>query len=296
MMEQYQKIRSELPSDTLLLFRLGDFYEMFFEDAKSGSAILNVALTKRGDVPMCGIPYHAASGYLSRILKAGRKAAICDQVEEARPGKLVRREVTQIISPGAHFDERLLHADKNNFIACVLGRKGVYGFSCADLTTGLFRCSTLSNLDELMAELERIRPSETIHQENDSACSTALKHCPTFSHACEGWMFDAETARHALLDHFQVKTLDGFGLGESAEAMSAAGALLQYLTQHLRRDVKHMAGLQCHRAEHHLAIDATSLRNLEILEPLRKDRTQAQSLFMESTIFVRGQDWQKLQR
>ena len=124
MMAQYRRIKSELPRDALLLFRLGDFYEMFFEDAQTGAQLLNVALTKRGVVPMCGIPYHAAPGYIGRLLKAGRKVAICDQVEEARPGQLVKREVTQIISPGTHFDERMLQAERNNYLAgvCAQGR------------------------------------------------------------------------------------------------------------------------------------------------------------------------------
>src|SRR5271169_6866492 len=119
MMAQYRRIKSELPKDALLLFRLGDFYEMFFEDAQAGAQLLNVALTKRGVVPMCGIPYHAMNGYISRLLKAGKKVAICDQVEEARPGQLVKREVTQILSPGTHFDERMLAAERNNFLAAV---------------------------------------------------------------------------------------------------------------------------------------------------------------------------------
>ena len=119
MMAQYRRIKSELPKDALLLFRLGDFYEMFFEDAQVGAQLLNVALTKRGAVPMCGIPFHAANAYIGRVLKAGRKVAICDQVEEARPGQLVKREVTQILSPGTHFDERLLTAERNNFLSAV---------------------------------------------------------------------------------------------------------------------------------------------------------------------------------
>jgi MutS-like protein len=115
MMAQYRRIKGELPRDALLLFRLGDFYEMFFEDATIGAQLLNVALTKRGVIPMCGIPFHAASNYIGRLLRAGRKVAICDQVEEARPGQLVNREVTQILSPGTHFDERILQAERNNF-------------------------------------------------------------------------------------------------------------------------------------------------------------------------------------
>src|SRR5580658_10882650 len=119
MLAQYRRIKGELPKDALLFFRLGDFYEMFFEDAQIGAQLLNVALTRRGEIPMCGIPFHAANGYIARLLKAGRKVAICDQLEEARPGKLVKRDVTQIISPGTHFDERLLAAERNNFLAAI---------------------------------------------------------------------------------------------------------------------------------------------------------------------------------
>src|ERR1700712_5425340 len=108
MMAQYRRIKGELPPEAILLFRLGDFYELFFEDAVAGSQLLNVALTKRGVIPMCGIPFHAASGYISKLLKAGKSVAICDQVEEAKPGQLVKRDVTQIITPGTHFDERML--------------------------------------------------------------------------------------------------------------------------------------------------------------------------------------------
>ena len=119
MMAQYRRIKGELPKDALLLFRLGDFYEMFFEDAQTGAQLLNLSLTARNGVPMCGLPHHAANNYIARILKAGRKVAICDQMEDARPGKLVKREVTQILSPGTHFDERMLVAERNNFLAAV---------------------------------------------------------------------------------------------------------------------------------------------------------------------------------
>src|SRR6476660_4625379 len=149
MMAQYRRIKGELPKDALLLFRLGDFYEMFFEDAQSGAQFLNVALTKRGVVPMCGIPFHAANAYIGRLLKAGRKVAICDQVEEARPGQLVKREVTQILSPGTHFDERLLAADRNNFLAAICQLGGLYGLAFADLTTGDFLVTEVSTEAEM---------------------------------------------------------------------------------------------------------------------------------------------------
>src|SRR5258706_2991853 len=127
MMAQYRRIKSELPRDALLLFRLGDFYELFFEDAQAGAEILNVTLTKRGVIPMCGIPYHSANMYIGRILKAGRKVAICDQVEEARPGQLVKREVTQILSPGTHFDERMLTSEKKKFLGAIHATGNNYG-------------------------------------------------------------------------------------------------------------------------------------------------------------------------
>src|SRR5882757_10962466 len=134
MMAQYRRIKGELPKDALLLFRLGDFYELFFEDAQIGAQLLNVALTKRGAIPMCGIPFHAANSYIGRILKAGRKVAICDQVEDARPGQLVKREVTQILSPGTHFDERLLAAERNNYLAAISASGKNYGLAVVDLT------------------------------------------------------------------------------------------------------------------------------------------------------------------
>src|SRR3954470_22455867 len=163
MMAQYRRIKGELPKDALLLFRLGDFYEMFFEDAQSGAGLLNVALTKRGVVPMCGIPFHAANAYIGRLLRAGRKVAICDQVEEARPGQLVKREVTQILSPGTHFDERMLAAERNNFLAAICLHHGVFGLALADLTTGDFKTTELEGDAELVGELQRLRPAEIIY-------------------------------------------------------------------------------------------------------------------------------------
>src|SRR5437773_8829003 len=153
MMAQYRHIKGDLPKDSLLLFRLGDFYDMFFEDAQAGAQLLNVALTKRGAVPMCGIPFHAANAYIGRLLRAGRKVAICDQMEEARPGQLVKREVTQILSPGTHFDERMLTAERNNFLAAVYPSRGSYGLALADLTTGDFLATEVESEAVLLSEL-----------------------------------------------------------------------------------------------------------------------------------------------
>src|SRR6478672_2885362 len=156
MMAQYRRIKSELPADALLLFRLGDFYEMFFEDAQVGAQLLNVALTKRGVTPMCGIPFHAAPAYIGRILRAGRKVAICDQVEDARPGQLVKREVTQILSPGTHFDERMLAAERNNFLAAIYPMQKLFGLALVDLTTGSFKTTEVEDQAALITELQRL--------------------------------------------------------------------------------------------------------------------------------------------
>ena len=160
MMAQYRRIKSELPPDALLFFRLGDFYEMFFEDAQAGAQLLNVALTHRGAIPMCGIPFHAANSYMTRLLKAGRKVAICDQVEEPRPGQLVKREVTQILSPGTHFDERLLKPERNNYLAAICPLEKVFGLALVDLTTGDYKVTELAGEAALRTELERMRPAE----------------------------------------------------------------------------------------------------------------------------------------
>src|SRR5216110_1757843 len=162
MMAQYRRIKAELPKDALLLFRLGDFYEMFFEDAQTGSQLLNLALTACNGVPMCGLPFHAANGYIARILKAGRKVAICDQTENAQPGRLINREVTQILSPGTHFDERMLVAERNNFVASVYPAGSTFGLAFVDFTTSDFKTTELEGETALLTELERLRPAEIV--------------------------------------------------------------------------------------------------------------------------------------
>ncbi len=175
MMAQYRRIKGELPRDALLLFRLGDFYEMFFEDAQTGAQILNLALTARNGVPMCGLPHHAANAYIGRLLKAGRKVAICDQLEDARPGKLVKREITQILSPGTHFDERMLVAERNNFLAAVCPRGKTFGLALVDLTTGDFLTTELDAEPALLTELERLRPAEIIYPGEAAALRDLLR-------------------------------------------------------------------------------------------------------------------------
>ena len=279
MMAQYHRIKGELPPDALLLFRLGDFYEMFFEDAQTGAQLLNVALTKRGVIPMCGIPHHAATNYIARILKAGRKVAICDQLEDARPGQLVKRAVTQILSPGTHFDERMLVAERNNFLAAVYPVGKTSGLALVDLTTGDFRTTELESEAALLAELERLRPAELVIPGEAATLRTLLQPAfPTLT-GYDDWVFAPETAQFTVRDHFKVASLDGFGLKDRAAAIGAAGAVLHYLTQHLRREVAHLTRLSFYLCSDYVILDATTLRNLEILAPLHADAPKPGSLY-----------------
>jgi DNA mismatch repair protein MutS len=279
MMAQYRRIKGELPKDALLLFRLGDFYELFFEDAQVGAQLLNVALTKRGVIPMCGIPFHAANGYIGRILKAGRKVAICDQIEEARPGQLVKREVTQILSPGTHFDERMLVAERNNFLVGVYVIGKTFGLALVDLTTGSFKVTEVTTQAALITELERLHPAEIIHPAEANSLAEMAKSTSAIPVSYEDWTFAPETAVFTLKEHFRVASLDGYGLKDRTAAIGAAGAVLHYLTQHLRRDVKHLTTLSFYQPGDFLVLDSITLRHLEILEPMHRDAPRNASLY-----------------
>jgi DNA mismatch repair protein MutS len=279
MMAQYRRIKGELPKDALLLFRLGDFYEMFFEDAQSGAQLLNLSLTARNGVPMCGLPHHAANGYIARILKAGRKVAICDQTEEATPGKLVNREVTQILSPGTHFDERMLVAERNNFLAAVCPSGKTFGLALVDLTTGDFLTTELENDLALLAELERLRPAEIIFPTESVSLRDSLHGAFQILSGYDDWTFAPETAFFTVRDHFKVASLDGFGLKDKTAAVGAAGGALHYLTQNLRRDVKHLTRISFYQRSDFLTLDYTTLRHLEILEPQHHDAPRNASLY-----------------
>ena len=279
MMVQYRQCKSQLPAGTILLFRLGDFYEMFFEDAQEAAGILNVALTKRGDTPMCGIPYHATGNYLSKLLKVGRKVAVCDQVETARPGQLVKREITQILSPGAHFDERMLEAERNNFLVAVSVSGGQFGMAAIDLTTGDFKVAELENENAMVAELERLNPGEVIYPEESQHMAGLLGPHVSVLNGYEGWVFAIETAEFTLKDHFKVAALDGFGLKGRTAAIGAAGGALHYVSQHLRRNVTHFTRLTFYEVADYLVLDAATLKHLEILEPLHREAAKPGTLY-----------------
>ncbi len=279
MMAQYHRLKGELPKGALLLFRLGDFYELFFDDAKVGADILNITLTKRGSTPMCGIPFHAVDNYIGKLLQVGCKVAMCEQTEEAVPGKLVNREVTQILSPGTHFDEQILAAERNNFLAAISRQGKAYGLAVIDLTTGDFRATEEESAGALQAELERLKPAEIVHPAQEKRIFEVIGSLRTVVNEHEDWVFAADSAEYTLRDHFGVQSLDGFGLKGRHAAIGAAGGALHYLVNTLRRDVSHLRPMTFYQNREFLTLDGTTLRNLEILEPLTRDAPNAACLY-----------------
>jgi len=290
LMKQYRETKAKYP-DAILFFRVGDFYEMFFEDAATASKILEIALTSRDkskedSVPLCGIPYHAASTYIAKLIRAGKSVAICDQVEDPRQAKgLVRREVVRVITPGTLIDPDLLASDENNYLAAVSVSKaggglpaGQAGLAFVDLSTGEFNLTQFDGAtaeEELFSELARLEPKEILVAESDlsrfevslgkqtPAHATAPRLC-RFADAA----FDPGTARRALLDHFHLLSLAGFDCEEIPIAVAAAGALLRYLQETQLTALGHLNPLKRYRKADHLVLDSTAQRNLELTRRL----------------------------
>jgi DNA mismatch repair protein MutS len=262
MMQQYRRLRGSIPPDTLLLFRLGDFYELFFEDAKEASGLLNVALTKRNGVPMCGMPYHAAQTYIARLIKAGRRVAICDQTSEPQPGKIVSRDITQIISAGTISDLDLLEAKRANYLGAVYADSGIFGFAYADLTTGEFRLTELQDRQSLLDELARVSPSELLVSSEQKDQLGQIDRALDY----DSYAFLPEQAIFTLCEHFKTKSLDGFGCGEMSRAVAAAGAIVHYLKHQLRRNIDHLRSLRCDAPVDYVMLDAATQTNLELVE------------------------------
>src|SRR5208337_4000661 len=233
LMRQYSAIKERHPN-ALLLFRLGDFYELFFEDAAVASKELQITLTSRNKekgvaIPMCGVPYHAAEGYIAKLIRRGYRVAICDQMEDPRLAKkLVKREVTRVVTPGTAIDSQMLEPRENNYLAAVAERDGNVGVAFVDLSTGDFRATEFSgpeSLARLQEELERMRPREllvasrpTSPADARSAPLASLTQTPL-----EDWVFAEEYGARLLRDHFRVATLAGYGLEGRRLAVAAAG-------------------------------------------------------------------------
>jgi DNA mismatch repair protein MutS len=274
MMQQYQSIRRTLPEGTLLFFRLGDFYELFFEDAKIAAPILNVALTKRHGMPMCGVPFHAADGYIGRLIKAGLRVAICDQTSEPQPGRIVERQVSQIISPGTVSDLQLLESRQNNFLAAVgrqtsgsakrasgAGLKLLFGLAFLDISTGEFRVTEVNSFNALEDELARFNPSEILVPDSDPELMGKIPRASSY----DGYTFELDQASYLLREQFCVQSLDGFGCAEMPFAIGAAGAIVHYLRHQLRRRTSHIRSLGVYLSDQHVALDVATQQNLDLI-------------------------------
>ena len=280
LMQQYREIKSR-HRDAILFFRMGDFYEMFFDDAEVAARVLNITLTARGDgVPLAGVPVKAAADYLRQLIAAGHRVAICEQVEDPKLAKgIVRREVVETITPGAVLEESCLPGVRNNFLVAVCAASGPIGESAnrliaqspntgiaaIDLSTGEFLLETVP-ADELAESVARYGPAEVAHAADlELRLEDGVLRTPR-----ERWEFDPELARTELARRFQLASLDGLGLGpEDAPAVGAAGALLRYIQELQPGGMPHLQRPTVRRSEGHLWVDEMTRRNLELVEPLR---------------------------
>ena len=274
MMRQYRAAKNEIPPDAILLFRLGDFYEMFFEDAQKASAILDLTLTRRQGVPMCGFPYHALDSQLPRLVAAGVKAAIAEQMEDPRFATgLVKRQITRIITPGTVIDSSVLNPQRNNFLTALLPNRNGYALASLDISTGSFQVTELEDVDQLLTELARLGARECLIPARQAAAwardgGRPEPRNPLLWTELEDYRFSVEAAEELLKKHFNVLTLDGMGLRDRPCAVGAAGAVLSYAIENLRQDARHVSELEFYYLGDTMVLDSISQRNLELVEPL----------------------------
>ena len=272
-MRQYMDAKRSLAKDTLLMFRMGDFYEMFFEDAKIASSLMNVVLTSRAGAPLCGVPYKAVRLYIPKLLAAGYKVALADQLEDARFAKgLVKRDITEVITPGTLMEDSMLDDRRSNYLAAILPSKGRWGLATLELTTGEFRLAEIAP-ESLDAELTRLKPAETLVPASVLErwqLEGFPKEVPRNLNwtSLEDWHFDIEVCRKDMLRHFQVASLDGFGCRGYETAIGAAGAILHYACTNLRKDAANITRISAYQPEDCLVLDRISQRNLELVEPI----------------------------
>jgi len=297
LMRQYAAVKKEHPT-ALLFFRLGDFYELFFDDALVASKELQITLTSRNKekgiaVPMCGVPHHAAEGYIGKLIRKGFKVAICEQMEDARLAKkLVRREVTRVVTPGTAADS-LLGSEESNFLAALAQSGDRVGFAALDLSTGEFRATEFSGdgaLRRVQEELEQLRPKELLYGsaaplfDAKSNRNQTLPHARAAGSACtetplDDWIFAPDHAIPLLENHFGVLSLEGFGLAGRPAAAAAAGAILYYVRSTQRGSLDHVDRIGWYERQNCLVLDAVTVRNLELIEPLFAETDAGITLF-----------------
>ncbi len=303
MMQRYLEVKAQ-HADSLLLFRMGDFYELFYEDAETAARVLNLTLTSRdksseNPVPMAGFPFHALDGYLQKLIKAGFRAAVCEQVEDPKAAKgLVKREVTRVVTPGTLTDDALLDPRKQNYLATIYPAKHAVGMAWLELSTGQFMAGDFE-AQHLGDELARLQPTECLVP--DSELPAWLSESLLLSEGMlvgerPPWCFAAESAQRVLLSHFGTSTLEGFDIDASSAGAVAAGALLEYVQETQKSSLDHITRLQPYRRGNNLIIDEATRRSLELTQTLR-DGTRAGSLLdiIDETVSPMGarllSDW-----
>lgn len=298
MMKQYLAIKEQYV-EYILFYRMGDFYEMFLEDAKTASRELEITLTARNKknddaIPMCGVPVKAAEGYISRLIGKGYKVAICEQTEDASKAKgLVKRDVVRVVTPGMVINDALLDEKSHNFVLGVTQHKDFFGLSCLDLSTGTFRVAETNNPDSIIEEAHKISPNEIILAESVKTDSFFSSFLESFSHTAVTFLPDSvfafRDARSRLLEQFNTRSLEGFGCEKLHAGICAAGALIFYVQDAQKQEIKHLAGLEMYVLDHYLLIDEVSFNNLEIFKNLKFGSRQGTLLgVMDATVTAMG--------
>ena len=289
MMKQYMQTKEEY-KDCILFYRLGDFYEMFFDDALTASKELEITLTGKNcgleeRAPMCGIPYHAVDSYLNRLVSKGYKVAICEQVEDPKTAKgIVKREVIRVVTPGTNLDTQGLDETKNNYIMCIVYMADRYGLSVADVTTGEYLVTELDSQTKLMDELYKFMPSEIVCNEAFYMSGLDLDDLKNRLHmaiySLEARYFDDALCRETLQEHFKVASLEGIGLSDYECGMIASGALLKYLEETQKNSLSHMSRLTRYATGNYMVLDSATRRNLELVETLREKQKRGSLLWV----------------
>ncbi|MBD3671535.1 MAG: DNA mismatch repair protein MutS [Gammaproteobacteria bacterium] len=291
LMQQYLRIKAEHP-EILLFFRMGDFYELFYDDARRAAALLDIALTQRGSsagepIPMAGVPYHAVDGYLARLIRLGESVAICEQIGDPALAKgLVERKVVRIVTPGTVSEEALLEARRDNLIAALHRHKQSFGLAWLDMAGGHFRVMEFSGEEALSAELERLQPAELLIAEDSPLADTLIERPGLRKQA--PWNFESETARRLLNEHFGTQDLSGFGCNDLEQAVAAAGALLHYVHEAQRCQLDHIRAIRTEHREQSILLDAASRRNLELEHSLAGESAHTLVAILDHTVTAMG--------
>ena len=289
LMQQYMQIKGQY-KDCILFYRLGDFYEMFFEDAHTCSRELEIALTGKGigqeeRAPMCGVPFHSVEGYLSKLVSKGYRVAICEQVEDPKQAKgIVKREVVRIVTPGTNLNTQVLDETKNNYLMAVVHTTNAYGISIVDITTGDYYVTEVDHERKLMDEIYKWSPSEIICNDTFFVSGINIEALKNDSNLTlspiEPWYFDDELCVRALKEHFNVSTLDGLGLKDYSIGVIAAGCVMQFLRETQKNSLSHITKLTPYTYEKYMLLDSSTVRNLELTETMREKQKRGSLLWV----------------